>query len=738
MPDAPARDTSHPNGPRTFANVLRDGVAMPHPVLERLAAAEHGRHPELSDLRAALGIDLSIEGWSTAARAAWPGPATPADEDCARIIDAMHAAITSPRRIAVAITPDGPRASRQQGEIVIRDEERLVLLVFAANDTGEGARFSAEAHGEGMGGYIEPHRAGSGLFDAGAMHPGSYLLPVMVVAGGHAATIDLPIDCRPSGILRARILDDETGEPIAARVYLDDDAGPAWPAAATVRRDVYGDAFFHADGAFEARCSGAARLRVMRGIEYEAFEQEVKVPADRETEVVVRLRRWSHMAADGWYSGDVHVHLHYGGDTLLSPAGASLAQRGEDVNFMNMMVANQGSGWVHDADLFTGAPHELSDETHILRWGEEYRNDFYGHMCMYGINELVPPIYSGVRDSEHAHDLPANADAARHCHGVGGTLSYAHPLFRSADLDVIFDPQRRRSVEAKELPIDAALGLIDALDVMSYPSHNLAVADLWYRLLNCGHRLAATAGTDTFMNTSDDGEFSNPPAGVRAYARIAPTDAAQPSPPARVPDAHAFTTESWCAAVRAGRTFVTNAPMLSLEVTPISGSQPPPVVPPYTIGDDISAAPGDVIRIEAAAGSAAPMERIEIIVNGEIVATAPATDAGAAAAVTHDLAVAGPCWIAARAIGPKSRLVLDPGESNAGPPGDVYAHTSPVYVSVAGARQASPADARYFVEWIDRLIAQVERSGRYPSEAERDGIVAIFRQAQDYYRVMIS
>ena len=144
----------------------------------------------------------------------------------------------------------------------------------------------------------------------------------------------------------------------------------------------------------------------------------------------MRLRRWAHMAADGWYSGDVHVHLHYGGEYLLSPADASLAQRGEDVNFLNMMVANQGSGWVHDDDLFSGKSHELSDERHILRWGEEYRNDFYGHMCMYGINALVPPIYSGVRESAHPHDLPPNADAARHCHDVGGTLGYAHPLFR--------------------------------------------------------------------------------------------------------------------------------------------------------------------------------------------------------------------------------------------------------------------------------------------------------------------
>ena len=223
-----------------------------------------------------------------------------------------------------------------------------MLWVLAENRTDAGVRFSAESHGEGLGGFVEARRSGSTLFDAGAMHPGSYLLPVMVVADGRPATIDLPIECRPSGMLRVRIVDDATGEPTAARVYLRDDVGPAWPVGATIRRDDHGNAFFHAEGTFEVRVSGTARLRVVRGIEYEAAEFELPVRADAEVDAPVRLRRWSHMAADGWYSGDVHVHLHYGGEYLLEAEDAALVQRAEDVNFLNMMVANQGSGWVHD------------------------------------------------------------------------------------------------------------------------------------------------------------------------------------------------------------------------------------------------------------------------------------------------------------------------------------------------------------------------------------------------------
>jgi hypothetical protein len=694
-------DHAHPNGPRTFGTSFRDNVPLPQEMIDRILAVEAGRHPTLTELRAALGFDLDLSQANDAARAVWPERGTiPNDEDFARVIDATYGSITSPRRIGVEITDTGVHASRAHEPIVVRDEEHLVLWMLVENTTESGVHFSAESHGEGLGGDVEPLRSASVLFDVGAMHPGSYLLPVTVVADGRPATIDLPIECRPSGILRVRLVDDATGEPVAARVYLRDDVGDAAPVGVTIRRDDHDNVFFHAEGSFEARIAGTARLRIVRGIEYEAAEFELPVRADAEVDAPVRLRRWSHMAADGWYSGDVHVHLHYGGEYLLEPADAALVQRAEDVNFLNMMVANQGSGWVHDIGHFTGADHELSSGAHILRWGEEYRNNFYGHMCMYGINELVPPIYSGFPNSEHAHDLPSNADAAAHCHSVGGTLSYAHPMFESGDLDAVFSPQRRLSVEAKELPVDAALGHIDAVDVMSYPGNTVETCRLWYRLLNCGLRLSATAGTDTFMNHADQEQFSNPPAGDRVFVRVD----------------GAFTTQSWCAGVRAGRTFVSDGPMLSIT---INGCE---------IGDEIIAHAGDVLRIEAAAGSAVPLHRIELIVNGEVVVASSIDGDASAAELTHELQVDRSCWIAFRASGPVHELVLDPDGA--------FAHTSPIYVTVAGAPIDAREDAAYFVEWIERLIAVTEAKARFPSEDDRDRVVAQFRKGQAHYRAL--
>ena len=65
-----------------------------------------------------------------------------------------------------------------------------------------------------------------------------------------------------------------------------------------------------------------------------------------------------------------------------------------------------------------------------------------------------------------------------------------------------------------------------------------------------------------------------------------------------------------------------------------------------------------------------------------------------------------------------------------------FAHTSPIYVTVAGAPVASRDDAAYFVDWIERLIAVTEAKARFPSEADRDRVIAQFREGQAYYRAL--
>src|SRR6185436_15706541 len=105
-------------------------------------------------------------------------------------------------------------------------------------------------------------------------------------------------------------------------------------------------------------------------------------------------------------------------------------------------------------------------------------------------------------------------------------------------------------VEARELVADAALGLVDSIDIIS-PYDDEGAIVLYHRLLSCGLRLAATAGTDCFLSFSRLGVASNPPGWGRVYAHLGDEP---------------LSVAAFQAAVRAGRTVVTNGPWLTLTV----------------------------------------------------------------------------------------------------------------------------------------------------------------------------
>ena len=123
---------------------------------------------------------------------------------------------------------------------------------------------------------------------------------------------------------------------------------------------------------------------------------------------------------------------------------------------------------------------------------------------------------------------------------------------------------------------DAALGLVDSLDLIS-PSSDEGAVFLYHRLPSCGLRLAATAGTDTFLSFSHSSTFSNPPGWGRAYAYLGDQK---------------LSVAAFKEAIRAGRTIVTNGPWLTLDV---NGQGP---------GAVLDLAPGD--RLEARATVTGP------------------------------------------------------------------------------------------------------------------------------------
>ena len=466
------------------------------------------------------------------------------------------------------------------------------------------------------------------------------------------------------------------------------------PAGATVRTTKSGASYFYEDDAFRLEMpAGRARVFISGGMEY--VPQRLLLDVASDTQLDVYMRPWIDMASRGWYSGDSHVHLHTGGPINVSVADALLAARAEGVHYVNLCVSNNVGDDIRDVDLITGTPHPMSTASHLLVFGEEMRSSIYGHMQFFGISRLVEPQYTGFDNTPHHYDFPANHVMAEEACRQGGVVTYGHPMFRSQPFPFGEDLTADNAA-ARELPIDAVLNVVQAVDLMSYNSDEHESARLWYRLLNCGLRLSACVGTDALLDQSTD-----PMGGSRVYV-----DTRGP-----------LTMQSWLQGLAAGRTFVTNGPMLQIKV---EDSAP---------GETVSAK-ADQVTVRGTVESHVPFNRVQLIVNGRVVLErnpSPRSDSEIVQIQRFetDVVLERSSWVALRVQGPDHPDVFD---------GHVWAHTSPVYVLIDDKPIGSAEDSRFFVDWIDQLLRVVAARNRYRTAEDRMEVESVFRRAQKEFR----
>lgn len=497
----------------------------------------------------------------------------------------------------------------------------------------------------------------------------------------------IPVETVDWGTLR--LLVEQNGEPVSSRVtiYAADELAYAPRDGSTLAKVTWsaGEPFFYGPGEQTLRLpEGTARVRAVMGFESEPAEATVEIRAGETAEATLELERFADLPAQGWWSADSHIHANYNDHEIMTPADMLLQTAGEDLNLANLMVANSTGAHIHDETYFEGKPHRLSTSRHTLRWIEEMRSNFYGHMCLPGIQKLVKPLYTGFADSPHPYDDPPNYHQAKAAQEAGGVASYAHPGYRFTD-----DPF---TMSARELPVDAALGVVEAMDVLSN-SNERAVLPYYYRLLNSGLRLVISGGSDSFTNRRRHWLAG----GQRVYVQTGQRQ---------------FDDREWIEAYRAGRSFATNGPLLEFSVD----GQP--------AGSEIEITPGRTVQIQASARSLAPMARLEIVINGQAVAVAEGPERSMK--LSHSWTADGPAWVAARVDGDYDPLVVNDAR--------LFAHTTPVWALRDEKRYVDPAAAEFFIGWIERLIDGVQERGKFPNEQRRQAAVDLFRQAQEVYR----
>ena len=428
------------------------------------------------------------------------------------------------------------------------------------------------------------------------------------------------------GRLVLDLVDATSGEPTAARVGLFDATGrmplpsadavsvrryaeelrqipvvtsrEAWPAP--------GGYAFYVDGHYTADVPpGEYRLVVMKGPEYRLLRRTLQVESGSTTAVQGRLERWADAPAAGWYSGDVHVHITRREEDNPVVLGQ---MRAEDLHVTNVLQMTNVMR-THFPQYAFGPAGRFQEHAHALVSGQESpRSGHRGHTI--GLNGTR---YHAPKQFFLYHQV------AEALHADGGLFGYAHLLQDAFHV-------------ARGLALDAPLGLVDFVEVLQF---GVVGTDLYYDMLNLGLRIAPAGGSDY--------PYIDLPGAARSYVHI-------DGP---------FTTDAWFDGLRRGHTFVSNGPLLDVDV---DGKG---------MGGEIDIQPGGTITVNARARLNPDfdrLDRLELVVHGKVVATARA-GAGAGAeelTLTHRLKPDRGLWLAVRAYGK----------------GVAVAHSAPVYVRV--------------------------------------------------------
>src|SRR6185312_5264198 len=140
-----------------------------------------------------------------------------------------------------------------------------------------------------------------------------------------------------------------TGRPVPCRVHFRSAEGIPYQPHGHHNHVTQNLGSWHYDVGGDVRLGprGDVVVDVARGFEYEPLRQAVRIePGQRD--LTLRIGRVADMAAEGWWSGDSHVHF-------LSTPGAQLEQRGEDLRVVNLLQTQWGALFTNTED-FSGRP----------------------------------------------------------------------------------------------------------------------------------------------------------------------------------------------------------------------------------------------------------------------------------------------------------------------------------------------------------------------------------------------
>jgi hypothetical protein len=491
-------------------------------------------------------------------------------------------------------------------------------------------------------------------------------LGVASFALGQAATSRLTIT----------VLDKDTGKPVPCRIHLKDAAGkPQRAPKLPFWRD-----HFVCPGTVELDVArGQYTVEIERGPEYRRYTESITLPDQAAKKLTVRMERLVDLAAEGWWAGDLHVHRPLEEIELLMQA--------EDLRVAPVIT------WWRDRNLWA---RQKSPANPLVQFdGNRYYHVLAGEDEREGgallFFHLAEPLAIAGAGREYPSPMKFVAEARRH---PGVWIDVEKPFWW-------------------DVPIWVASGQVDSIglannhmcrsqmseseawgkprDVRRWPAplgNGFWSQEIYYHLLNAGVRLPPSAG-------SASGVLPNPVGYNRVYVHVGPDG----------------THAKWWQGLRAGRSFVTNGPLLRVR----ANHQYPGHVFTAPEGQEVS------LELTATLSTRDPVRHLEIVKNGQVERRVTVAELTKRGTLGH-LKFQASGWLLVRAIADNPETFR-------------FASTAPFYVEIGpGKRRLSKASAQFFLDWVQERARRV----RLDDPAQRQEVLQYHTMAEKFWREKVA
>lgn len=477
------------------------------------------------------------------------------------------------------------------------------------------------------------------------------------------------------GVIDFQIVDAESKEQIPARIHLWDSTGRfIQPPTLPFWRDHF-------------VCNGKVRLRVPpgdywfeieRGPEYRIHYGNFRMlPGARESKVIP-LKRILDMAEKGWYAGDLHIHR--------SVKDVPLLMRAEDLYVAPVITWwNENNVW-RNREL-PNPLLQLVDEKrymHILS-GEDERDG--GALLYHNMPEIFD-ITAGTKHypSSMQYLIPIRKIPSVHI-DIEKPFWWDTPLWIASGMVDSIGLLNNHMQRSKMLPNEAWGKKRDAQRFPGNHGNGKWSQEIYYQILNTGHRIAPSAG-------SASGVLDNPVGYNRVYVHCGED----------------FSWDTWWSNLKAGRVVVTNGPLMR------------PLVNGKLPGHVFTAEAGETVTLQTALSLSVQdkVEYLEIVRDGLVVENVPLDEYAKRGGRLPEIEFKESGWMLIRAVtnNPKTYRLASSG---------------PFYVEIGGTRRISRAATQFFIDWLKERQQLVQLDDLH----QRKDVLRYYLGAQKYWEAVL-